>query len=193
MKESTLYKIVRPVINLLFRFIFHPKIKGTKYIPKDGRVVLAGTHTKFLDCLLLMCSTNRTIHFLAKDELIHGPFGFVFKGMGIIPVDRKNHKDNAFKSALAVLKDDKVIGIFPEGTINRKKLEPTLPFKSGAVRMAYMTDSKIIPFVILGKYRVFGRSISIIFYEPYEVLSDNFEKETENFRNLINKMILERR
>ena len=69
MKEPILYRITRPVIKVLFIAIFRPTYKGLKNIPKEGRVVLAGNHTSNLDCLLLISSTKRTIHFLAKDDI----------------------------------------------------------------------------------------------------------------------------
>ena len=56
----------------------------------NGSVVLGGNHTSNLDCLLLISSTKRKIHFLAKDSLIKGKFGFIFKNMGIIPVNRSH-------------------------------------------------------------------------------------------------------
>ena len=73
LKEPILYRIVRPIITFLFYILFRPKIIGREYIPKSGRVVLAGNHKNNLDCILLISSTNRVIHFLAKDELLKEP------------------------------------------------------------------------------------------------------------------------
>ena len=56
--------------------------------------------------------------------------------MGIIPVNRKIHDKNALKTAEEELLNKKVIGIFPEGTINRTD-EVTIPFKIGAVKICY--------------------------------------------------------
>ena len=72
-----LYIIVRPIITLLFKILFHPRIIGRNNIPMNGSVVLGGNHTSNLDCLLLISSTKRKIHFLAKDSLIKGKFGFI--------------------------------------------------------------------------------------------------------------------
>ena len=49
--------------------------------------------------------------------------------MGIIPVNRKIHDKNALNSAIDILNENKVIGIFPEGTINKTKDIFLLPFK----------------------------------------------------------------
>ena len=121
MKEPILYRIVRPIIKILFNFIFKPTYIGLENIPKEGKCILIGNHTSNLDCLLLISSTKRTIHFLAKDSLIKGFKKIFFQNMGIIPVNRKIHDKNALNSAIDILNENKVIGIFPEGTINKTK------------------------------------------------------------------------
>jgi len=194
MKEPLLYRIVRPVLTLLFKLFFHPHIIGKENIPKDKKIILAGNHTNILDPILLISSTHRTVHFLAKIELIKGPFGFIFKNMGIIPVNRKaKENEKAYNEAINFLNNNNVIGIFPEGTINRTKTEVTIPFKKGAVRMAYQTNCQIIPFAITGKYRIFGKSITITFEKPYKIKTDNYPKENDKLREKINTMIIERR
>ncbi|MCI9585477.1 MAG: 1-acyl-sn-glycerol-3-phosphate acyltransferase [Bacilli bacterium] len=194
MKEPLLYRIVRPLITLLFYMFFHPNIIGKENIPEKGKIILAGNHTNFLDCLLLISSTKRPIHFLAKQELLNGMFGFIFKNMGIIPVNRKAKRNNeAFDAAINCLNSERVIGIFPESTINRTKTEITIPFKNGAVRMAFQSGSEIIPFSITGKYNIFGKGVTLVFEKPYAVESDNYMHEIDKLREKINTMIIERR
>lgn len=193
MKEPRLYRIVRPILTFLFKLLFHPHIINKENIPLKGRIVLAGNHTNILDCILLMACTKRTVHFLAKDELVKGPLGFIFKHLGIIPVDRKGKNKSALPKAINALNEDKMIGIFPEGTINRTKDQVTIPFKSGAVRMAFNTKSKIIPFSIIGKYHIFGKGITIVFDKPYDIKTNDIDKENQNLQNKISTMIIERR
>lgn len=182
-KESTLYKLVRPIITLFFKLLFTPKIIGKNNIPKDGRVILAGNHTNNLDCLLLISSTKREIHFLAKKELWSGPKKIVFSNMGLIPVDRKNKDHNALALAEKYLDDEKLIGIFPEGTITKDG--SLLPFKIGVVKMAYDTNSVVVPFVIKGKYKLFSKSLCIEFLKPIKVNDDNLENQLDRLRKII--------
>lgn len=192
MKEPLLYKFFRPILTFLFRIIYWPTYKGLEYIPKEGRVVLGGNHTCFLDCVLLMSCTKRVIHFLAKDSLIKGLKGLIFKNMGIIPVNRSIHDKDALKSAKKTLTEEKVIGIFPEGTINRTK-DFVMPFKIGCVKMAHDTDSTIIPFAITGKYRRFRKSITIEFLEPYKIANDNLTEENNKLMSIISSKLEEKR
>ena len=184
MKDTNFYKIVRPILKGLFYILYWPKIEGKENIPKNGRVVLAGNHTNNLDCILLISSTKRQIHFLAKDSLIKGKLGFLFKLMGIIPVDRSIHDKNALNNGITALNNDLVVGIFPEGTIN-KTGDIIMPFKIGAVKMAHDTNSSIIPFVITGKYKLFKRP-RIKFLSAYNT-SDDLTKSNEKLMNIISR------
>lgn len=187
MRKQIFYRIVRPIITVLFKVLYRPTIIGKEYIPKDGCVVLAGNHTNNFDCLLLISSTSRTIHFLAKSSLLKGLKGILFRGMGIIPVDRSRKNPESLKTAIEVLKEGGVIGIFPEGTINRTR-DVTMPFKYGAVKMSRESSSFLVPFVITGKYQIFRKGIHIQFLEPYKIKGD-LEKENECLRKKISFML----
>ena len=192
MKEPYLYKIVRPIITFLFKIIYKPTYIGLENIPQKEKIILAGNHTSNLDCLLLISSTKRIVHFLAKNELYKGPKKIIFKNMGIIPVNRKIHDKKALQNAINTLKEEKTIGIFPEGTINKTN-NKIIPFKIGAVKMASETQSKIIPFIINGKYKPLKKNITIKFLKPINIpkekdlttynqklmniISDNIQKE----------------
>lgn len=183
MKEPLLYRIVRRPLGFCFKAIYKPSVIGKKNIPENGRIILAGNHTNYIDCILVGTATKRCVHYLAKDELMKGPLKYIFKGMGIIPVNRRQKDKAALENAENILKDEKVIGIFPEGTINRTE-DIIMPFKFGAVKMAKDTDTAIVPFVITGKYKPFKRSVKIRFFEPVEV-SDNLEESNNNLMNIV--------
>lgn len=185
MKEAKLYLFIRPIITFLFKFIYKPKIRYKENIPTKGKVVLAGNHTHDFDCLALISSTKRPIHFFAKIELFKGPFSPIFKSLGLVPVDRKNKNKEAVILGEKYLNDNKVIGIFPEATYHKK--DELLPFKIGAVKMAKDTDSYIVPFAITGKYK-HGKVI-ITYGKAYKIKSNDLEKENDKLRNKIIKLI----
>lgn len=184
--DVLLYKILRPIITILFKLLFRPKIIGKENIKSSGRIILAGNHTNNLDCALLISSTKRNIHFLAKAELFKGIKKILFANMGLIPVNRKIKDHNVLKQAYNYLNNDKVIGIFPEGTFGKGKV---LPFKIGAVKMAYETKSEIIPFSITGTYKLFSKDLKIVFGKPIKITSDDLDKENDKLRNIVVRMI----
>ncbi len=182
MRESRLYSILRPFISFLFKLIYRPKIIGKDNIPKSGRVILAGNHTSILDAPFLISTTKRNIHFLAKKELWEGAFKIFFSNMGLICVDRSKKDGKSLVLAKKYLDDDKVIGIFPEGTISKGNL---LDFKKGAALLSKETNSLIVPFVIRGKYKVFSKDLTIKFLKPIKCIGDPI-KETDKLKDIIN-------
>ena len=177
MEEPLLYKILIPLDKIFMKIFYRATYIGIENVPKKESVILAGNHTSYLDPLLLMSSTNRCIHFLAKIELFKGIKKIFFKNVGIIPVDRKRKNPEAINLANKYLQDNKIIGIFPESTINKTN-DIIMPFKYGAVKMAADTNSYILPFSITHKYKLFKKSVTICFGKPYKV-TGNHEKDNK--------------
>ena len=185
-----MYKIIKFIGTPLFRLIYLPRSYGKNHIPKDGSVVLAGNHTSVLDALIMVSTPKRTVHMMAKKELFESKFtNFFFRSMGCIPVNRNIHDKNAKNEAIEVLKNNEVLGIFPEGTVNKTN-EIVLPFKYGAVSFAKKTNAYIVPFAITGKYKIFRRSIKITYGKPYKVKQD-LEVENNRLMNTVKRMIKE--
>ncbi|MBQ4031702.1 MAG: 1-acyl-sn-glycerol-3-phosphate acyltransferase [Bacilli bacterium] len=170
MKEPFFYRfIARPIIRVFIKLWYHPTVVGIENIPRTGRVVLAGNHTNDMDSVMMVGIVPfRVLHFLAKDSLLKGAKKLIFRGMGIIPVNRAIHDKNALESAINALEEDKSIAIFPEGTINRTD-DIIMPFKIGAVKMASETNTPIVPFVITGKYKFGTNDLRIEFLKPIKV------------------------
>ena len=175
--KKIIYNLVKGICYPFFMLLYHPKILGKLNI-KEG-YILAGNHTAYLDVFLLIAANKRKIHFFTKIELFNTKIkNSFFTSMGCIPVDRKKKNNGSILEGVKVLNEEKVVGIFPEGTYNRTD-KIIMPFKYGAVAMAQKTNKAIIPFAIVGKYQIFGKSVKIIFGEPYKLKED---LETENHK-----------
>lgn len=188
MKESKFYSFLKPLLRLFTKVVFNPKYEGLSNIPTEGSVILAGNHTSIFDPLVLISSSKRNIHFLAKDELWKGPKKIIFSNLGLIPVNRREKDKYALKTAIEYLENGCVIGIFPEGTTEKKR--GLLPFKIGAVKMAYDTKTMIVPFAIKGKYGLFKR-IMVTYGKPIAIKTSDLTKENDRLRNIIKEMIKE--
>jgi 1-acyl-sn-glycerol-3-phosphate acyltransferase len=190
LKDTFLYKLLRPIIKVFVKVVYRPTYIGLENIPRDGAVILAGNHTSILDSILLVSCTKRNIHFLAKKELWQGPKKILFANMGLIPVDRSIHDHASLDTAISYLKNGYVIGIFPEGTTRKNALN-LRPFKIGAVKMASVTNTPIVPFVINGKYKIFKKSIKIEFLKQIDIKSVNLTDENTRLYNIINNELEE--
>lgn len=177
--KKIIYNLVKGICYPFFMLLYHPKIIGKEKLNTKEGYILAGNHTAYLDVFLLIAVNKRHIHFFTKIELFNTKIkNSFFTSMGCIPVDRKKKNNGSILEGVKVLNEEKVVGIFPEGTYNRTD-KIIMPFKYGAVAMAQKTSKAIIPFAIVGKYRIFGKSVKIIFGEPYKLKED---LETENHK-----------
>ncbi len=183
--NSRLYHILGPIAKLLLKGIYRIKVVNKEYIPTSGPIILVGNHKHNYDFISLMCGTKRTIHFIAKKELID-KHGWLFSKLGIIPVDRKNKNKEAVEEAVKLLKNNEIIGIFPEGTFNKTEYI-IMPFKYGAVKIASLTNANIIPFAITGEYKRFRKGLKIEFGKPYKIIDKN-DLTSENIK-LMNEVI----
>lgn len=169
MKNNFGYKILTPLMRLLFKIYYNPKIINKEFIPKDGSIVIACNHKHLFDQCLTIMATKRSISYMAKKEYFDGIFAPFFKFVGCIPVDRSKKDENSKKCALAVLNNGGVIGIFPEGTRNRNKKKLLLSFKFGAVSLAKKSDSYIIPCAVTGDYKFRSKNLMIQYGKPFKV------------------------
>lgn len=192
MKEPLLYKIVRPIILLWFYPTYKPIFINRKTIPKKGRVILAGTHTSKLDGFLLAASTRRLVRYIAKDELFKGIGKYFFKACGFVPVNRQIKDTTVVPAGIKLLENESLIGIFPEGTINKTK-DLIMPFKKGAVKMAIEGESPIVPFAIIGEYEKYKKNVKIIFGDLYYPESSDINKENQILENKVKNIITEAR
>ena len=173
------YKFVKPVLGLIFRVYYNPKVIGKENIPKDGSIIVAGNHKHVMDQCGVIIATKRVIHYMAKKEYFDGRHAWFFKMMGCISVNRSIHDEKAKEEALNVLKDGKALGIFPEGTRNKTEAF-LLPFKFGCVSMAQKTNSYIVPFSVTGDYKFRSKNLVYRIGKPFKV--DKMDLENANKR-----------
>lgn len=167
-----------------------PTIIHKENIPKEG-FLYAGTHVSYFDAFEVGYSTFRCVHFMAKKELFKGIFlNKFFRFLGLIPVDRKNKNPEAKAEAIKKLKNDNIVCIFPEGTINKTD-EYILPFKYGAVSIAYKACKPIVPFAIVGKPKIFNYHTKVIIGKPIYIKTDDFINETKLLEKEVIKLIKE--
>ena len=152
-EKNYIYKLVKPIYSILLIILFRPKVIGKENIPKDGALIFAGNHKHAVDPTMVMMSTKRIVHFMAKEELFKGLHGILFKNMGLIKVRRGKSNPQAVIDAEKILENGGTVGIFPEGTRNKGEQE-LLRFRHGTVAIAKKAKTLIDPFAIKNKYKL---------------------------------------
>lgn len=185
-----IYGICRLIAVLVSIICFRVHVKGRLNIPERGRCILVANHTSNYDPVELAELTYRRVNYIGKAELMKNGMGkWLFSHLGMIPVNRQNPSPRSAIDCMRVLKEDKILGIFPEATrVKGERLKP----HDGFVMFAIKTHAPIIPIHISGKFR-FGHRVNIVIGEPIE-LSEYYgskpdgEKLSELAQNIMDKI-----
>lgn len=185
------YSLLTPIMRVLFRFYYNPKIINKEVIPKEGPILIVGNHKHIYDQCLTIMATKRVIHYMAKKEYFDGKMAWFFKLVGCIPVDRSIKDHNATEKALKVLNSGGAIGLFPEGTRNKTKDVFLLPFKFGTVSMAKKTNATIIPFGLTGDYKFRSKNLTIRYGTPFKVGDMDLEDANKKLYEEVERLMRE--
>jgi len=189
------YKIAKIIVFPFIYLLFWPKVKGIENFPKDGKLIVYSNHTSNFDPVIIGVLMPRKIHFMAKEELFRIPiFGFIIKKLGAFPVRRGKVDISAIKHSLKILKQDEVLGMFPEGT--RSKTGEIQSFEDGIASIAIRAKAPVIPVAICGGYRCFRRiTVNVgkpIIYERYygrKVTNEELHKITKDMEDNLRKLM----
>jgi 1-acyl-sn-glycerol-3-phosphate acyltransferase len=150
------YVLLGPLLRLFFR----PSIEGLEHVPERGGAILASNHLAVADSFFLPLLVPRRITFLAKREYFIQP-GLVgwlkkifFTGVGQVPIDRSGGSaaQAAMDTAVRLLREGKLLGIYPEGT--RSPDGRLYKGKTGVARMALEADVLVVPVAMIGTDKV---------------------------------------
>ena len=155
------YAFIRAIMIVLIKTIFPCKVYGKENLPEERGYLLASNHTSMSDVIYLIATNKRQINFMGKAELFKTKImAFLYRKMGCFPVERGNNDKGAIKFAEMLGEQNKVVGIFPEGTRN-KEFGPPKKGKAGAVVIASSAKVPIVPCAIYreGKFMIFRKTV----------------------------------
>ena len=146
-----LYWVIKAILTPILRVLFRVRVEGREHLPAHGPVILANNHNSFLDSIFLPLVVRRRVTFVAKAEYFDSwKTRWFFNGVGQIPIRREggSASERALASALDVLRDGGVFGIYPEGTRSRDgKLHKG---HTGVARLTLRSGAPIVPVGLVG-------------------------------------------
>jgi 1-acyl-sn-glycerol-3-phosphate acyltransferase len=138
------YRFLRGFFAVVFHTLWPLKVRGADNVPKEGAAVVVCNHLSLVDPFVVGYGAHRIVNFMAKEELFGIPIlGFLIRKVGAFPVDRARRDAAAMRTALTVLKEGQLLGMFPEGT--RSTSGEMLELHTGAARLAMRTHVPIVP------------------------------------------------
>ena len=171
--------IVKFCVKIFTLILFRVSTEGQENIEKGKAYLMCANHTSNWDPPILYTATNREMYMMAKEELFKNKFIYWFAGKtNIFPVKRGKQDIESMKKSLKVLKDNKILAIFPEGTRNGIKKRGKI--QNGPAYLAARTGTEVIPVRIEGNFKPF-RKVKLYYGKPLDFSkykTNKPEKET---------------
>lgn len=140
-------RIAKPAVEAAIRAYWRVHVHSADLVPRTGPVILAANHVGLLDGPLLAAVTRRLSFALIKYEMFAGTVGRVLAHFGQIPIDRRAIDKTAISRCVQVLRANKVLAVFPEGSRGSGEVRVA---RGGAVYLAMVTGAPIVPVALLG-------------------------------------------
>ena len=142
-------RIVKPLIRFLIWLLLRMEVRGLEQMPSEGAVILAISHTNFLDPVLTMAVCSRPLEAISKLENLRlFIFGPLIKIYGAIFIRRGTVDRQALNVAIEVLVRGEVLLIAPEGT--RSGVGRLQKGRGGLAYIAVQTGAPVVPVGIVG-------------------------------------------
>ena len=142
----------RPVFDLYFSF----DVRGERHVPRQGPGIIAANHSSFIDPWVLAIPFPRNIRqIINRGWYERSPlWTWFFDSNGTVPLEPSS-TDGTFQVVERVLRDDELIGIFPEGRISDDGR--LARFRPGVAFLAARTGVPVVPVGIRGAFESLPR------------------------------------
>ncbi|WP_054048354.1 1-acyl-sn-glycerol-3-phosphate acyltransferase [Alloactinosynnema sp. L-07] len=155
-----------------FKPAFRVRVHGLERVPRTGPVVLVANHSSLLEPQLIYGMLPRRSVFLVKQEMFKSLAGKGLRAIGQVPVKRGEPDRAPLLTAVAILKDDGLVGIFPEGTRGAGDVAAA---EQGAAWLVRQTGAVVLPVATRGTRRPEGSGrrwrprIDMMVGEPFDL------------------------
>ena len=165
--------ISRIIYRFLAKIVYKIQIEGIENVPKTGKLIMCSNHATNMDPLFLMAFFPRQPLFMGKAEAFENPvIGYLLRCLGAFPVSRGKGDQKALERALEILREEKVLAMFPEGT--RVKNGERVSAKKGVGIIATTADAPVIPVYLSSNFKPFAK-VKCIIGKPIYICKSDYE------------------
>ena len=178
---------VKWCVKIFTLLLFRIKKYGEENIETGKPYIMCANHTSNWDAPIVYTATKREMYVMSKEEVFSCKFMYWFgRKMNVFPVKRGKQDIESIKKSLKVLKDNKILLIFPEGTRNGIKKNGKI--QNGPAYLAARAGVEVLPVRIEGKFRPF-RKIEIHYGRPLDFSKYQSKKPEKETLDLISDEI----
>ncbi|MBD3371718.1 MAG: 1-acyl-sn-glycerol-3-phosphate acyltransferase [Candidatus Coatesbacteria bacterium] len=147
MHNRPLYSSLLFLAKVASALLLRLRVHGRVFVPRRGPLIVAPTHSSFLDPIVAGVLVRRRLTFMAKAFLFEPLFfGRLIRRLGAFPLRDDGRDVSSVRLALKLLKENRAVLIFPEGTrIRRDGLGRPHP---GVAMIAARSGAPVLPIYI---------------------------------------------
>lgn len=149
------YKMMGLVSLIVLKLFFRLEVRNKENVPTDGPIILAANHFSVIDAWVLQVACPRRITYMVEATYYESWGWWFYRMHRAIPVKEKGLNKEAFVTGLNVLKENGVLGIFPEGW---GKIDGSVKQGNpGVAMLSYKSRVPVLPIYIAGSYEALPR------------------------------------
>lgn len=185
---SRAYRIIYALLSGIVGFVLNIRVINKENEPDEGGYIVCANHVSATDPIALCYAFKKNqVYFMAKKELFKIPLlSQLIRTLGAFPVDRGGSDVGAVKRSVELVKENKCMGIFPQGHRYAGRSPRGTKTKNGVALIATKAEADVIPCYIWrkkNKFLLFRRTYVIIGEKiPFESLNYNSEESGEYMR-----------
>ncbi len=132
--------------------VYRLRIYGQQNIPRTGGALLVANHVSFLDGVLMLLASSRSVRMIAYADFVEHPLvRWLTRMYGVIPIRPEDGPKSilrSLKTARQAIENGELVCIFAEGQITRTgQLQP---FQRGLIRIIQGIEAPVIPVYLDG-------------------------------------------
>ena len=153
--RPTMRRILRWLSRLALKTLTQFEIIGQENIPESGPLLVVGNHFYFADPVAMLAVLPFPLEFFASTDRPAAPTiaKWIPELWKVYPVEPGTNSRYALKAAEYIMRQNGILGIFPEGGAWAQVLRPPRP---GTAYVATRTSARILPIGITGMTETFS-------------------------------------